>query len=308
MTSHSTPLPTREIIAQATRLLHHLNTAGHAAHVSDLAPDQVILSRRHKGLSLGNGTLSTAAADWLRQRRLMCETAPGTFELTDTGRAMAAHMPDKAVDLADPPAAVALTPKLSRRKRRSPQRKPDKAPAAENGLMTGQTIGQDNDEHHTVRINEAESPLCWLHKRRDRTGQPFIDATCFEAGERLRRDITVAGIMPRVTANWSPVRGGNSGPASATDAMIAARQRLQRALTAVDGDYAGILLDVCGFLKPIEDVERDRHWPPRSGKVVLKLALRRLAFHYGMTPEARGPDNARHIRSWQADKPMADHR
>jgi Domain of unknown function (DUF6456) len=139
-------------------------------------------------------------------------------------------------------------------------------------------------------FNEAESPLGWLRRRMDRRGQPLIGDQQFAAGERLRADVFFAGLAPRVTASWSSTAGTSSGRRSAPggadqmlDSMVAARERVQRALRAVGPELSGILLDVCGFMKGLEDVESERGWPPRTGKVVLLLALARLAAHYGLT-------------------------
>lgn len=315
MTDAGVPFSPREILVEAARLIRHLLMPGHSAIIGSLTPDQVILSSPRKGVSLGRGTVSKAAADLLVERGFICEAPSGTFTMTDAGRAVAERMigtgDEREMIAARSVPPVGAACKTKRLRPCDPTIKTNStAPArAANSRIEvtgpdrvmGTTVLRDGSETVTVQINEAESPLAWLRKRRDRNGDPFIDATCYEAGERLRRDMTMARIMPRVTSRWSPVSGGNGGPAVATDAMVSARQRLDRALRAVDGDYAGILLDVCGFLKRIESVERERHWPPRSGKVVLKLALQRLAAHYGIKGEARGPENSQHIRSWHEE-------
>lgn len=162
----------------------------------------------------------------------------------------------------------------------------------------------------TPGVDEAESPLGWLRRRKDKTGQPILSDEQFAAGERLRADVFFAGLGPRVTASWSSTAGTSGGQRSAPggsaqmlDQMVAARQRVQHALRGVGPELSGILLDVCGFLKGLEVIEVERGWPPRSGKVVLVLALSRLADHYGLTKRAsdgrdasamRGPARIRH--------------
>jgi hypothetical protein len=161
--------------------------------------------------------------------------------------------------------------------------------------------------------NEAESPLAWLARRKGPDGRTFITPLQLAAGERLRADFTRAGLTPRVTANWiAPIaqgrRAGDGNAAAAfTDQVIAAKERLARTLDAVGPEFAGLLLDVCCFLKGLESVERERRWPPRAARIVLTLALDRLARHYGIEIEARGPNYSR-TRSWQADgaRPVMD--
>jgi hypothetical protein len=158
-----------------------------------------------------------------------------------------------------------------------------------------------------VTVDEGESPLAWLARRRGRDGRALIEPHQLQAGERLRADFTCAHLMPRTTSNWTgPVAtDGRSGPlvfgaAVATDAMVAARQRLHLALDAVGPEFAGLLVDVCCFLKGLEDVERERIWPVRSAKVVLQLGLQRLARHYGYAGETRGRARAP-LRTWLAE-------
>ena len=152
-----------------------------------------------------------------------------------------------------------------------------------------------------VAFDEAESPLGWLARRKGRDGQPLIRAVQFQAGERLRTDFTRAQLTPSVTSSWDPSRAGGrrgqGGGGTFTDAVVAAREQVRRALDAVGPEFAGLLLDVCCFLKGLEDIERERRWPPRTGKIVLQLALDRLARHYGLATEARGRPHAP-IRTW----------
>ena len=146
----------------------------------------------------------------------------------------------------------------------------------------------------SVAVDLRESPLAWLRARKGRDGAPLIDEAAFAAGERLRSDFTRGQMMPAVTANWSlagRARGGGhaGGMAELTDAALAARLRVERALDALGPELAGAVLDFCCFLKGIEQIESERGWPQRSAKLVLRLGLAALARHYGFDRVARGP-------------------
>lgn len=155
-----------------------------------------------------------------------------------------------------------------------------------------------------VIVNDNESPLAWLARRKGRDGRTMIDSVQFAAGERLRADFTRGQLSPRVTSNWSsPTARGDTaggGAGEMTDVIVASRQRVRQAIEGVGPEFSGVLLDVCCFLHGLEDVERERGWPARSAKVVLQLALDRLARHYGFAKELRGASSAR-IRTWLAD-------
>jgi hypothetical protein len=137
-----------------------------------------------------------------------------------------------------------------------------------------------------VLVNRAESPLGWLRHRKDRNGKPFLSEAQVEAGEELRKDFEIAGMTPRMTTDLSgrpageKYAFGNRG-LNATERQIAAKQRLDRAIAAVGPNLSDVVVRVCCFLEGIEAAERALGWPTRSGKLVLGIALDRLARHYG---------------------------
>jgi hypothetical protein len=153
-----------------------------------------------------------------------------------------------------------------------------------------------------VLVNLAESPVAWLAQR------GLLAPAQVQAAERLRADFTRAQLMPRTTVDWSrPAAANSGGPAALAQAEAAAdaRGRVRRVCEAVGPELAGLLLDVCCFLKPLTDVERERRWPARSGKVALDLALAALARHYGLANEARGRSRQA-TRTWIAEtEPLA---
>lgn len=129
----------------------------------------------------------------------------------------------------------------------------------------------------SVAVNLAESPLTWLHARGHLTDAQFA------AGECLRRDFERAQMAPSITMRWDPVRvqGGGGDPSlSASERQLAARQRFDCALSEAGPGLSDILWRVVCTGESLPIAERGLGWPVRSGKLVLRLALDRVAGFY----------------------------
>ncbi len=129
----------------------------------------------------------------------------------------------------------------------------------------------------TVTVNLAESPLSWLHAR------GHLPDRLFAAGECLRADYERARLGPSVTMRWDPVRIKvlGCGPGlSPTESQIAAKQRFDGAIALAGSGLADILWRVVCGCESLPSAERALSWPARSGKVVLKIALERVADFY----------------------------
>lgn len=157
------------------------------------------------------------------------------------------------------------------------------------------------DGRETVTVNAAESPLGLLRRYRTKQGSPFLSLREFDAGERLRSDYSRGQIMPHMGVNWGAVSATGRSPddrngiADLTDAALSARLRVEHAIDAVGPELSGVLIDVCCFLKGLERVETERHWPARSAKLILKSALGVLARHYEPSRKTtRRPDAILH--------------
>ena len=257
----------QDLTRTASRLLNALQEPGAFAWPDPRDSGALIVRRGGRGVSLGGGRFPPEAGADLVAADLATRTPVGHLVITAPGRA---RLRREAGGEVDPFRLQHLEPVRGRR--------------AGEPLRDG-----------------AESPLTWMARRRDRDGRPMIDPVEFEAGERLRRDITQALMLPRMGMDWGSTRvdgGGARDPAGASDTAVAARQRVRAALAAVGGDLSSLLLDLCGFLKGLETIEAERRWPARSAKVVARIALAQLAAHYGLEREARGPEAAR-MRLWR---------
>ena len=144
----------------------------------------------------------------------------------------------------------------------------------------------------TMRYNLAESPLMLLGRKKDKSGMTYLSPELLAAGERLREDFEQAQLGPRVAQNWDRflTSGSTSGWNMGGDAggSSGARDRVGEAMKALGPGLADVALRVCCFLEGLEKAEKRLGWSARSGKVVLKISLQRLANHYGISvPEHR---------------------
>ena len=132
-----------------------------------------------------------------------------------------------------------------------------------------------------VTVNVAESPLGWLHAR------GHLNARLFDAGERLRADYERAGLSPSVTMRWEPVRvkGGPNAGLSPGERQLAAKARFEGAMAAAGKGLNDVLWRVVCACESVPDAERALEWPARSGKLVLRLALERVADFYRVPGE-----------------------
>src|SRR5688500_8727588 len=127
----------------------------------------------------------------------------------------------------------------------------------------------------SVTVNLAESPLGWLH------AHGHLDDRLFGAGEQLRTDYERAQIAPGITMRWEPVRIHRTGAKLApTERQVAARTRFDGAIKAAGKGLEDIPWRVVCACETLPNAEKALEWPARSGKLVLKLALDRVADFY----------------------------
>ncbi len=128
----------------------------------------------------------------------------------------------------------------------------------------------------SATVNLAESPLTWLHAR------GHLDDRQFAAGEMLRVDWERAQLSAGVTMRWDAVRvkGGPDLGLTQSERQIAAKQRFDGAVAAAGQGLSDVLWRVVCAGETLPIAEKALAWPVRSGKLVLRLALDRVAGFY----------------------------
>jgi len=152
-------------------------------------------------------------------------------------------------------------------------------------LLGEQIIDGPGDMERTTHparsrtVNATESPLGWL------LAHGHVTRRQFDAGERLRSDWERGQLAPRVTMAWdaAPVARGRGGPSAGLDlhgAQLDAKRRFNAAIDAAGPGLADILWRIVCAGEGMRDAETALGWPARAGKVVLTLALDRVATFY----------------------------
>lgn len=151
--------------------------------------------------------------------------------------------------------------------------------AIEGEVTSSRTLRGPVRTTRSVTVNVTESPLGWLLAR------GFVTRRQYEAGERLRSDWERGQLPPRVTMAWdlAPVataRGGSAPKPDLGGAQIDARKRFHDAVASAGPGLADILWRVVCAGEGMREAETALGWPARAGKLVLALALDRIADHY----------------------------
>ena len=185
---------------------------------------------------------------------------------------------------------------------------PEGCAALENrlGLSPANSVAESEtpSSARKLQANPSESPLTRLYARKTR-GVSYLSTQQFEAGERLRAAFEKGQLQPRLSASLEPGlagisgRGNCSGATDISDFSMDARERVNQAIRFLGPDLSGVALDICCFLKGLERVERERQWPPRSAKLMLRTALSRLEEHYGLAQSGNGKRASTHF--WGSD-------
>jgi hypothetical protein len=131
----------------------------------------------------------------------------------------------------------------------------------------------------SVTVNLAESAIGWLHSR------GLVTRRQFGAGGRLRGDWERAQLSARVTMAWdsAPISGRRGGSGSDVDlsgSQIDAKRRFHSAIDAAGPGLSDILWRVVCSGEGMREAETALGWPARAGKLVLTLALDRIADYY----------------------------
>ena len=130
----------------------------------------------------------------------------------------------------------------------------------------------------SVTVNLGESVLGWLRAR------GHVTTRQFDAGERLRADWERGQLSPSVTMRWdaAPRARGSGERADPTETQLGAKRRFEDAVAAAGPGLSDVLWRIVCAGEGMGEAERALGWPGRTGKVVLALALDRVADYYRM--------------------------
>jgi len=134
----------------------------------------------------------------------------------------------------------------------------------------------------------TDAPLHVLARRRRADGSFFLPPELVAAAIRFRESYEIASMNGGVTRDWGQlvagrITSGRVANGNASTRRLEAEQSLSAAIRALGPDLAeSVILAVC-HEEGMEEIEDRLDFPARSGKIVLRIALRSLHRHYAST-------------------------
>lgn len=142
-----------------------------------------------------------------------------------------------------------------------------------------------------VVVNMREHAISWLYHR------SLISDAQYAAAEKLRADYERAGLVRMSKMQWIKTahsmrnRSGSPAPDPSL-AQIDAKRRFDAAIRAAGPGLADICWRLICANESLSVAEKSLGWPARSGRIVLGIALDRLADHYGLLRHNAGGASA----------------
>ncbi|SFH33622.1 hypothetical protein SAMN04488020_11089 [Palleronia marisminoris] len=245
--THADAFPSSEKFdREAERVLRRLSEQGACLAVAEGMEMAVIVREVAGGETLRTGTVESAVAEAMALRDWIASGTSGRvlrYRITGPGRA-------------------AL-----------------KAYLAHTENATARAAHDDDTPDRRTRY-AAESPLVMLARRKDKSGERFLEDAQVRAGERLREDFEIAAMAGIPEGGWESllvVTPTGDVTARGSEGALA---RVSAALADLGPGLGDVVLRVCCKLEGLETVEQRMGWAARSGKIVLRIGLQRLERHY----------------------------
>ena len=126
---------------------------------------------------------------------------------------------------------------------------------------------------------QKENPVRILARKKGPDGKPFLGAEHVRSADFLAEDFAIAGFAVHPVGSLRELVDFVY-PSDAHQSILDAHRRLVDALETLGPDLGDIALRCCCLGEGVETAERRMGWSARSGKIVLRIALRRLVAHY----------------------------
>lgn len=163
------------------------------------------------------------------------------------------------------------------------QAAPSERFAAQHRTVIDRSLIDEAGDVRQVRGHDPHPALKRIAALRDANGAPWLSAAEIATANWLRADWERAQAGLVRGSDWAaPPRGSTSrGPGNAQEDALAARcdagRRTYEALAALAPQLRRVVERVVLQEDGLEAIERAENWPPRCGKIALKLGLAQLA-------------------------------